>query len=266
MRVWCIANQKGGVGKTTTAVGLAGALAASGRRILLVDLDPQTSLTRWFGIPPEPPPHGSHELFGDSPPPLADLVRTTGEENVALLAAQPEMAMLERLGAARPGLGSTLVRAFSATPDAFDIAVLDCPPALGLLLVAALAAADRVIVPMQTEPLALHAIAAMQRTVAMVARSRARALPMLIVPTLYDRRTRAAQETLTQLRALHGEAVWGEEVPVDTRLRDASGRGATPARHDPNSRGAVAYARLADWLVRDVPAAAPVHGPEGRPS
>ena len=246
MQTWAIANQKGGVGKTTTSLCLARGLAASGARVLLIDLDPHASLTRAFRIPTDPPPAGSHDLFTSGSTELRSLARGTAIEGLLLIAAQPALATLERRGATQPGLGLSLGRALHAARDAFDHAVLDCPPTLGLLMVNALAAADRLVIPTQTDPLAMHGLTDMLRTADMVERSRRRALPRNILPTLYDRRTRSGVKSLEQLHDSYEGLVWPRAVPMDTRLRDAVGLTLAEA---PTGRGADAYQSALGWLL-----------------
>lgn len=247
MRTWVVANQKGGVGKTTTSVTLAFGLAESGRRVLLIDLDPHASATRYLGVPAEPPPAGVYELFNGEP--LAALMRDTSVATLKLVAAQPALATLDRKFAADPGRGLVLTRALSTVKDDFDFAVIDCPPTLGLLQVNALAAADQLIIAAQTEPLALPGVAGMRRTAQMIETSRARPLPCLIVPTLYDKRTRAGVEARAELERQYQSTVWDDAVPVDTRLRDASREGRPVWALDPESRAAFAYRRLLRTLL-----------------
>ncbi|AXK71169.1 ParA family protein [Lysobacter sp. TY2-98] len=246
MQTWAVANQKGGVGKTTTTLCLARGLADAGFRVLLVDLDPHASLSHAFGIPVEPPPRGSYELFTDATQMLSRLAHGTPVEGLVICPAQPSLATLERRGATQPGLGLALGRALHAARDTYDYALLDCPPTLGLLMVNALAAADRLIAPTQTDPLALHGLRDMLRTADMVERSRRRPLPRAIIPTLHDKRTRSGQNSLEQLRETYGEQVSPDAIPLDTRLRDASAVATGPKLA---SRGADAYREALQWLL-----------------
>jgi chromosome partitioning protein len=249
MRVWAIANQKGGVGKTTTSLALGRAMAARGLRVLLVDLDPHASLTRAFGVPSDPQPPGVIDLFGTPPPTLASLMRTSPTEGLDFVCAQTALATLERRSATQPGLGLALSQAITRHAAGHDAVLLDCPPTLGLLMVNALAAADRLIVPTQCEPLALYGLAGMVRTGEMVERSRQRPLPVSIIPTMYDRRTRIGRETLSQLRNGYADRIWGEAVPVDTQLSNADALACQVFNGDPPGRALAAYTRALDWLL-----------------
>lgn len=246
MQSWAIANQKGGVGKTTTSLCLARELAAAGHRVLLLDLDPHASLTHAFAVPADPPPAGSHDLFGNTGASMMSLARTTDIDGLRLIAAQPALATLERRGANQPGLGLSLARALHGARTLFDYVLMDCPPTLGLLMVNALAGADRLVVPTQTDPLALHGLADMLRTAEMVERSRRRPLPRHVLPTLYDRRTRSGVDSLALLHDRYEGRVWPSAVPMDTRLRDAMAL-ATAAR--PSGRGIDAYRNALAWLL-----------------
>ncbi|HZX78830.1 ParA family protein [Lysobacter sp.] len=246
MRAWAIANQKGGVGKTTTSLLLARGLATSGHRVLLLDLDPHASLTRAFEVPVDPPPSGTHDLFNGSSASLLELARYTEIPDLQLVAAQAALATLERRGATQPGLGLALGRALHTVREIYDYVLMDCPPTLGLLMVNALAAADRLIVPTQTDPLALHGLADMLRTAEMVERSRRRPLPRHVLPTLFDRRTRTGVQSLYELQDRYGDRVWPHAVPMDTRLRDAA---ALVRAEPPDGRGVDMYRRALKWLL-----------------
>lgn len=251
MQVWAMANQKGGVGKTTSSLCLARCLAEGGARVLLVDLDPHASLSHAFGVPSDPTPAGTHDLFvhdptGDGEHSLLSLSRETAIAHLRLVAAQPALATLERRGAQQPGLGLALGRALQAASTSFDFALLDCPPTLGLLMVNALAAADRLVAPTQTDPLALHGLADMLRTADMIERSRKRPLPRFVLPTLFDKRTRSGMQSLERMRELHHDNVCPAAIPMDTRLRDAS---ALTAAETPAGRGFEAYREALGWLL-----------------
>lgn len=254
MRIWSIANQKGGVGKTTTAVALAGLLAQRGARVLLVDLDPHGSMTSYFGHDPDRVgARGSFALFGEQP--LADraalqaLLLPAGDSSIRLLAATPALATIERRAPGQGGAGLRLSRALTLLWDDFDYALVDTPPVLGALMINALAAAELLLVPVQTEFLALKGLERMVRTLGMVTRSLQKTLPYLIVPTMFDRRTHASLNALRTLRHDYTEHIWPSMIPIDTRLRDASRAGRLPSEFDPSSRAAQAYAALLKLLL-----------------
>ncbi len=158
MRIWAVANQKGGVGKTTTTLALGRGLAALGHRVLLIDLDPHASLSRAFGVPVDPPPAGVLELFGAPPADLSSLCHASSIHGLDYVCAQSALATLERRSANQPGLGLALQNALARHQGQHDYILLDCAPTLGLLMINALAAADRLIIPTQAEPLALHGL------------------------------------------------------------------------------------------------------------
>ncbi|MCD7097085.1 ParA family protein [Stenotrophomonas sp. MMGLT7] len=249
MRIWAIANQKGGVGKTTSTLALGRALAAQGQRVLLIDLDPHASLTRAFGVPLDPPPQGVLDLFSAPPMDLATLARGSDIPGLSYVCSQTALATLERRSANQPGLGLALQQALGRHGNGHDYILLDCPPTLGLLMINALAAADRLVIPTQTEPLALHGLAGMVRTADMVERSRRRPLPVSILPTLYDRRTRAGNETLKQMQDIYGERAWEDAVPIDTRICNVQSLTVPGVPGEYPGRGLSAYRRALEWLL-----------------
>jgi len=198
MTVWAVANQKGGVGKTTTTVSLAGLLAAWGFRTLMIDVDPHGSLTSYFRLDPDDLDDSSYRLFEAAAEQQAldprSLVRDTGTEGLALIPASIALATLDRQSGRLEGLGLVLQRAVRDLQNDFDYILIDCPPVLGVLLINALAACDRLIAPVQTEFLALKGLERLQHTLRMVTRARPTPLEVVLVPTFYDQRTRASRD------------------------------------------------------------------------
>ena len=256
MRVWSIANQKGGVGKTTSVVALGGLLAQQGYRVLLVDLDPHGSLTSYFKLDPDRIEHGMYQLFFDNRSRDHDyierVIRPTSMNNAHLLPSSTALATLERQVSGQEGMGLVLSRTLAQVWDDYDFALLDTPPILGVLMVNALAACQRLVIPTQTEHLALKGLERMVHTLQMVMRSQRRELPYLIVPTLFDRRTLASVSTLREMRKLYPDCLFTETIPVDTRLRDASQQGVFPHQIDPDGRGVRAYRHLLNLLEEEV--------------
>lgn len=253
MRVWAVANQKGGVGKTTTSIALAGLLADAGKRVVVVDLDPHGSMTSYFGHDPDTLEHSSFDLFqhkGNVPRGLPQqLLLPTSNERISLLPSSTALATLERQSPGQTGLGLVIAKSLAQLWQDFDHAVIDSPPLLGVLMVNALAASQQLVIPVQTEFLAVKGLERMVNTLAMINRSRQQALPYTIVPTLFDRRTQASMSTLRVLRNSYPEHLWPAYIPVDTRLRDASRAGLTPSQFDNNSRGVIAYRALLKHLL-----------------
>lgn len=255
MRIWAVANQKGGVGKTTTTVALAGLLAARGARVLLIDLDPHGSLTSYFGYDTDQLGGSAYQLFQEEPlqdrHELKSLLLSTSVERIQVLPSSVSLATVERRAGSLGGMGLRVSRGLALLWDDFDYALIDTPPILGALMINALAACERLLIPVQTEFLALKGLERMLRTLQMVNRSRGKPLPYLIVPTLFDRRTQASVGSLRALRNGYGDDVWPGIIPVDTRLRDASKAGVVPSEFDPQGRAVNAYNALLKLLLQD---------------
>ena len=254
MKVWTIANQKGGVGKTTTTVALGGLLAAWGVRTCMLDVDPHGSLTSYFRYDPDALSESSYDLFKAvaekrEPDPLS-LVYQTGTEGLDLIPASVALATLDRQSGRLAGMGLVLSRTVELLREEYDYVLIDCPPVLGVLLINALAACNHLVIPVQTDFLAIKGLERMQHTLAMVARSRPTPLPYTVVPTFFDKRTRASRDSLTILERNHGEHLWPGTIPIDTRLREASRAGLPPAVFDPRSRAVQAYTELLEYLRR----------------
>ena len=249
MKVWAVANQKGGVGKTTTAVTLAGLLAERGHKTLLIDIDPHGSLTSYFGYSAEDMESSVYTLFQQRETDPFALVRSTRFDNLQLLPASMALATLDRQLGTQSGMGLVLHKALKQLGERYDYALIDCPPVLGVLMVNALAACDHLLIPVQTEFLALKGLERMLKTLGMITRSRNVKLPFTIVPTLFDRRTRASTEALRQLQEEHGSETWSSVIPIDTQFREMSRAGIPLSIALPHSRGAIAYSQLLEMLL-----------------
>lgn len=254
MRVLTIANQKGGVGKTTTTVSLGGLAAEQGRRVLLLDLDPHGSLSSYFRQDPDTLARSAYTLFQErnnlSATLVKSLIQSTAFPNIDILPSATALATLERQSIGQDGMGLVLSRSLAQIYDNYDLVVIDTPPLLGVLMVNALAACQHLVIPVQTEFLALKGLERMVNTLNMMSRSRKKALDYSIVPVMYDRRTQASVTSLRTVRNTYPEQVWAGHIPVDTKFRDASKAGVPPHLFDTSSRGVEAYRSLYKWLQK----------------
>ena len=245
---------KGGVGKTTSVVSLAGHLCKTGQRLLLVDLDPHGSLSSYMGYNPDEMETGIYSLFSQPTANAAEVARLllpTPIENTYLFAASTALATLDRQIGSQQGAGKGLVvaKAIQAVADKFCYGLIDCPPMLGMLMINALAACDQLLIPAQTDYLTLNGLERMMHTLDMVEKSLQKKTPYIIVPTMYDQRTRASHEALDRMRETYRFNVWGSVIPIDTRFRDASKRGLPLPTMAPYSRGSLAYKKLLNFLL-----------------
>jgi chromosome partitioning protein len=245
-RVYAIANQKGGVGKTTTAVNLAACLAAAGERALLIDLDPQANATSGLGVRVNGA--SSHDLLDGAP--LRELAKPTSLDNLDLVPSKPELAAAAVELATRDGGERYLAETLAGAVDGYSFVFLDCPPSFGPLTVNALAAADRVIVPVQAEYYALEGLSQLLGSINLV---KARLNPELAVAgillTMVDSRTRLAAEVENELRRHFGSLVFATSVPRSVRLAEAPSHGLPAISYDRRSSGAQAYWKVAMELV-----------------
>lgn len=242
--VYAIANQKGGVGKTTTAVNVAACVADAGYPTLLVDLDPQCNATVGLQAAKDHEPNVYDVLSGDLP--LHEAAVPTEISGLSLVPSSPDLAganvELPRL----PGSETKLREALGDIRERFLFTILDCPPSLGPLTVNALVAADRVIVPVQTEYFALEGLAGLLDTLSLIQRELNPKLTVAgMVLTMHDGRTRLAQDVEREVREHFPDLVFDSVIPRNVRVGEAPSYGVPVIRHDPRCSGSVAYLKLA---------------------
>lgn len=253
VKVLAVANQKGGVGKTTTTLTLAMALARTGKRVLVIDLDPHACASLHMRLYPENLPATLYDLFLAEEEAHADawrrIIVQTAHPGLHIAPAGIRLSELEIDLHGRRNKGGVLSTALGRVRDDYDYILMDCPPHVGILLVNALVACELLIIPIQTDFLALYGLKLLFDTM----RTLNKVLPMPIrymaLATMYDRRARACTRVLDILRKKMGPAVFGTIIGVDTRLREASAQGCVVYDLDPQSRGALAYEALAQEIM-----------------
>jgi chromosome partitioning protein len=253
MKTWVVANQKGGVGKTTTAVSLAGLLAEQGNKVLLVDLDPHASATHYFDFEPDDIQYNLYNCFVEDDLALNTVqacITSSVSTNIDLLSASMALATLDKTFGTRQGMGLKLKQILNTVTQDYDYAIVDCPPLLGILMINALAACEYLIIPVQTEFLAIKGLERMLKTISMVYNKSSNRPPLVVVPTMFDRRTRASVDSLRYLRKHFADELWRSVVPIDTRFRDASQEHLTPSKFAANSTGVSAYRQLLKDILK----------------
>lgn len=245
-----LANQKGGVGKTTTAVNLAGEIALQGRSVLLIDCDPQGNATTSLGIAKRNLQTTTYDvLMGQAEP--SDALRPTGRDRFDLIPASEHLAgaMVELTTVERREW--RLSEALSGITGAYDYILIDCPPSLGLLTLNALCAAGSVLIPLQCEYLALEGLAQLKGTIDRVQQHLNPRLSILgVVMTMYDGRTNLAQQVVEEVRRYFPHRIFNTLIPRSVRVSEAPSYGQLIAEYDPQSRAAQAYKLLAGEMLR----------------
>jgi chromosome partitioning protein len=244
-KVYAFANQKGGVGKTTTAINLAACLAEAGQRALVVDLDPQANATSGLGMRANGT--SSYDLLDGVP--LAELAKPTRFENLFLVPSKPELAGAS-VELSQHADGERYLADALKDAEGFDFILLDCPPSLGPLTVNALAAADRVVVPVQTEYYALEGLAQLMQSINLIkTRLNADLSVAGVLLTMADGRTRLSAEVESEVRKHFGKLVFDAVVPRSVRVAEAPSHGLPVTHYDRRSPGAEAYWKVAMELV-----------------
>lgn len=251
MKIFALVNQKGGVGKTTTAVNIATGLAVAGKKVLLLDFDSQGNATTAFGIPPEARENNSYEIMTDDNITIDESIVKTDVPNLYVIPAVIDLSACDLQLATKIGREFILQKKFAAMKQKFDYVFIDCPPSLGLLTINAMASSDYVLIPLQCEFYSLEGLSYLLNTIKLVQDNLNEKLDIGgIILTMYDRRNKLTQDVEAEIVTHFRDKLFKSYIPRNVKLSEAPSHGKPGIIYDHRSSGAQAYMLLAREILK----------------